>query len=120
MLQSDITRKIIRSSHAAVLEKLPSPQMVQKTKAVRYPSGRLRVAYCKTDAGAATTIVCYLDKDDTGIEITVNCSIAGGGNLDAAVPRLTDGLLILVTKIDATWWCTTIFMRSCISDASCT
>lgn len=73
---------------------------------------RPRIAYCKDAAGAATTIDCYLDTDATGTEITVTCSIAGGGNLNTAVPRLTDGLPIIVTKIGATWRCTTTFNAS--------
>ena len=69
-------------------------------------------AYCKTDAGAATTIVAYLDTDTTGDEITVNCSIAGGGNLNAAIPRLANGTLIFVIEIDSTWYCTTVFQAT--------
>lgn len=73
---------------------------------------RYRLAYCKNDAGAASTIVCYLDTDTTGAEITVTCSIAGGGNLNAAVPRLTDGLRIVVIKVGLTWHCVTTFNNS--------
>ena len=65
---------------------------------------RPRIAYCKTDAGAGTTIVCYLDTDGTGTEITVNCSIMNGTDLNAAVPRLEDGGVLLVTKVGDTWW----------------
>jgi len=68
-------------------------------------------AYCKNDAGAATTITCFLDEDTTGDEIVVNCSIAGGGNLDSALPYLTDGLPIFVTEIDEVWYCVTTFQK---------
>ncbi len=78
---------------------------------------RPRVAYCKTDAGAGATIVCYLDTDGTGTEITVTCFIAGGSALNAALPRLTDGLGIIVTKVGATWRCTTTFQTS--EDCDC-
>ncbi len=43
---------------------------------------RPRIAYCKDDAGAGTTIDCYLDTDATGTQITVNCSIHNGTNLN--------------------------------------
>ena len=65
----------------------------------------IRKAYCKDDAGAAATITCYLDVDATGTEITVNCSIAGGGTLNAALPLLTDGLEISVWNDNGTWKC---------------
>jgi len=79
---------------------------------------RPRVAYCKNDAGAGTTIVCYLDTDTGGKEITVSCSIAqGGAALNAAVPRLKDGDWIMVSKVGATWRCLTIFMPS--EDCDC-
>ncbi len=66
--------------------------------------GQTWKAYCKVAAGAAATIVCYLDTDGTGIQITVNCSIAGGGNLNAAVPRLADGDMIIVSKMGDDWY----------------
>ncbi len=72
----------------------------------------VRKAYCKTAAGAATTIVAFLDTDTTGTEITVACSIAGGGNLNSAIPRLTDGRLIFVTNLSETWYCTTVFQAT--------
>ena len=68
--------------------------------------GGNRKAYCKADAGAATTIVCYLDTDATGTEITVNCPISGGGNLNACTRRLQNGDLIIVTNIGGTWYST--------------
>lgn len=73
---------------------------------------RVRKAYCKAAAGAATTITCYLDTDGTGTEITVNCSIAGSVNLNAAVPRLADGTLIFVSKIGGAWYCISPFQKS--------
>jgi len=72
-------------------------------------SSASRAAYCKDPAGAATTIQAYLDTDGTGEEVTVNCSIAGGGNLNDAIPRLTNGLLIIVDKIGDSWYCKTVF-----------
>lgn len=64
----------------------------------------IRKAYCKVDAGAGTTIVCYLDTDATGEEITVHIEIAGSStNLNNASPLLEDGTLIHVYDDDDTW-----------------
>lgn len=71
-----------------------------------------RIAYCAAGAGGANSIVCYLDTDVTGTIISVNCIIAGGGTLNTASPRLTVGLKMIVTKIGATWWSTTVFQRT--------
>jgi len=79
---------------------------------------RPRIAWCKDDAGAGATIDCYLDADNIGTEITVSCSIAGLGiNLNEAVPRLEISDKIFVTKVGATWWCLTTFMKS--EDCDC-
>lgn len=67
--------------------------------------GRIRSAFCKTDVGASQTLVCYLDTDITGEEITVNFFILGGGNLNTAMPLLFDGDEIPVIKIDEDWYC---------------
>ena len=79
--------------------------------------GLVRKAYVKTTPGAATTVDCYLDTDATGAEITVTCSVVGGGNLNAAVPRIADGNLIFVTNISKTWYCVTVFQTS--EDCAC-
>lgn len=200
---SDVIKKITRTDQAARLERQESPQMIQKTKAVRFPStiairifevqseatgdglytcreekllsaewadeagddkfaekstdeytvlnlleadpeseyvahltagdlikvwqmeddggtqrwvgtplrdDRIRIAYCKDDAGAGSTIDCYLDKDTTGTVITVHCAISqGGGDLDDCGARLKDGDPMFVRRIfDGTnnyWWC---------------
>jgi len=72
----------------------------------------LRNAYCKDDAGAGSTIVCYLDTDGTGTEITVNCSISNGSDLNTASRRLkggtgtppTGGDRLAVYKVGDTWY----------------
>jgi len=64
----------------------------------------LRNAYCKNDAGAGSTIVCYLDTDGTGTEITVNCSISNGSNLNTASRRLADGDRLAVYKVGDNWY----------------
>jgi len=89
----DILAKTQRSDAAARRERLQSPEIIQKTKAVRHPTGGgSRLAYCKDDAGSGDTITCYRDEDGTGTEITVHCSIAQGGtNLNECSPRLKGG-----------------------------
>ena len=76
--------------------------------------GAIRLAYCKNDAGAATTIICFLDTDGTGEEVTVKCLTGGGGSslLNASVPRLSDGDPMLVIKHNDIWYATTIFEDS--------
>jgi len=71
---------------------------------VRRLDAALRKAYCKNDAGTGSTIACYLDTDETGPEITVNCNISGGSNLNEAIRRLKDGNRLLVCQIDGTWY----------------
>ncbi|KKM01567.1 hypothetical protein LCGC14_1793140 [marine sediment metagenome] len=83
----------------------------------RANADRPRLAFCKADAGAGATIVCYLDTDATGTEITVNCNISGVGALNSAVRRLEDGDRLLVTKIGASWYCTEGFQTS--EDCDC-
>ncbi len=63
----------------------------------------LHNAYAKAAAGVGTTIVCFLDTDATGDEITVTISIAGGSDLNSALPRLEDGTLLTVWKDGDTW-----------------
>lgn len=73
---------------------------------------RIRKAWCTAPAGAATNIDCELDYEDAGTSITVYCTVAGGGNLNTAIPRLEGGDMILVTKIAGSWFCTTVFQAS--------
>jgi len=67
--------------------------------------GNIKKAYCKTAAPASDEIVCYLNTDVTGEEITVKCLITGGTKLDEAIPLLVISHIILVEKIDDVWWC---------------
>lgn len=78
-------------------------------------------------APAATNITCNL-YDSTGTEITsgtgsaieVYCSVIGGGNLNAAVPRLEDNDDLFVVKLpykngtatESRYFCTTLFQAS--------
>lgn len=55
-----------------------------------------RKAYAKTDAGAGTTLVCYLDTDLTGEEVTVDFEITGGEHLNETIPRIETGKRIYI------------------------
>jgi len=79
----------------------------------RMPDSRkvVRKAYCKTDAGAGTTLACYLDSDDSNDEVTVNFNTTNGTALNACLPPLSDGDMILVINIDGDWWCTGNFFK---------
>jgi len=75
-------------------------------------SGSIRKGYCKTAAGAGATIVCYLDTDATGEEVTVNCPVVDGSALNSAYPRLADGSLIMVWNDNDTWRSVMTFQTS--------
>ena len=82
--------------------------------------GATRKAYVKTAPGAVTTVVCFLDTDTTGEEVTVNCSVIGGSGsikLNAAAPRMSHGSLIFVEYIDDAWWATHPFIAT--EDCDC-
>jgi len=128
----DIFTKARYFDTAARREKLQSPELIQKTKAVRHPKRGSRIAYCKNDAGSGTTIVCYLDKDGTGDEITVHCSISqGGSDLNEASPLLkggtgtppTGGDWMLVEKVwDGTnnyWRCSNCIFQPVLQPCVC-
>lgn len=66
MLQSDIIRKVDRFDRAASRERLLSPQMIQKTKAVRFPSmagiqARIIQTLRRADEGAGITEIDYYE-----------------------------------------------------------
>ena len=104
MRRDQLNRRIQQTSLAAKAERPPGPQIIQQGKAVRHSAGGvIRKAYAKAAAGSGNTIVCYLDTDATGEEITVNCEIVGGSNLNAALPRLEDGTLLAVWDDAGTW-----------------
>jgi len=63
----------------------------------------IRKAYASAAAGASGTIACYLDTDGVGDTVDVVCEVAGGTNLNAALPRLADGDMIHVYNDNGTW-----------------
>lgn len=56
----------------------------------------VRRAFVKNTPGATTSVDVYLDKDASAIEVTVECYIYGGGNLNAAYPTLVNGMPLYV------------------------
>ncbi len=100
VMTGDQIIKVLRTSSGIVLnvDKDALVAGIPKT------TGGDRKAFCKTDAGAATTLTCFLDTDTTGEEVEVQFTIAGGGNLEDCIPRLTDGLLIFVENFGGTWY----------------
>jgi len=65
MLRSDIIRKVVRSDQAAIREKLQSPQMVQKTKAVRFPTSNIpKIFEVQSSALGQAVYTCYEYKVD--------------------------------------------------------
>jgi hypothetical protein len=65
----------------------------------------LHKAYCKTAAPADSKITCYLDIDETGNEIEVNCQIFAASVLSECYPFLNQHDPIDVYYVDGGWWC---------------
>lgn len=79
----------------------------------------VRLAYPVDDAGAGTTINCYLDTNLTGTVVTVSCSIFGGSDLNEASPLLNnDGNPIFVRSIGGMFWCVSLF--DVVEECGCT
>jgi len=121
MALSSIFNKVNQFGKKAEQERQSSPQIIQKTKAVRHPiSGSgIHAAFCKTDAGAGNTLVCYLNEDITEppqdpppTEIIVNFNISPtSSNLSDCIPSLKDGDRIEVYKNGDDWWCMDRFQK---------
>jgi hypothetical protein len=87
-------------------------------------SSPVHLAYCATAAGPFNTISAYLDVDETGELITVNCLIDNmQTHLDEAKPRLLQHMPIIVVKICEepceTWYCLWGFIDSCLANVTC-
>jgi hypothetical protein len=75
-------------------------------------------AFMKADATAGLTDDCWLDVDDPGSDtIEVNFPIAGGSDLNEALPRLADGDLVSVWDDGGTWRAIMTFQGS--EDCTC-
>ena len=115
-----------RANDAARRERLASPDVIQKGRAVRHPMGAgIRLAKTTESATANDHITCNL-LDYDGVEITegegagieVYCSISNGTALNTSAPRLEDDQVIPVAYICNNWWCTGVFNGS--DDCVCT
>jgi len=84
---------------------------------------QIRKAFVNGAVPAQTYVSCFLDTDTTGTAIVVDCTIAGGGTLDGAIPRLADGMLIYViydeSAANGDWRCVHLFQASCVSATEC-
>lgn len=104
MRRDQLNRSTHNTSTAAKTERPSSPHIIQGGRAFRAGGGGgNRKAYAKAAAGAGNTIVCFLDTDDTGDEITVTIEIANGSDLNEAFPVLSDGTLLTVWNDAGTW-----------------
>lgn len=99
----------------ALVKSMPANSLIDST-GIHTPRPRsvsgIRLAYCKTDAPAGSTITCYLDVDETGEEISVRCDIIGTVNLNNAVIRLVDGYPLKVAMINGGWHAISDFQKS--------
>lgn len=114
-MERDISNVVSRSSRAAKDERPESPKTIQRMTAKRYPmTPGIHKAYVRVEPvnTSPPTVECYLDRDVFGDQITVRCYIAGGMWLTEATPRLIDGNIIFVVKIDDEWWCVTTFQAT--------
>jgi hypothetical protein len=72
----------------------------------------VRKAYVNGSVSTNTVQACFLDTDTTGEAISVYCSVCGGSDLSAAIPRLADGKLLPVFFDGEYWRATTVFQAT--------
>lgn len=101
MRRDQLNRRTHQTSAAAKAERLSSPQVMQRGRAIR--AGGPHRAFVKTAPGATTTLACRLLVDTTGKEIDVECDIYGGGFLNGAHPPFTTGDPLWVQYYDGAW-----------------
>lgn len=102
----------IRTSGGITARILPGCVSLSGGGAGNSSTSGLRNAFAVSDAGSGATISCYLDTDNSGNTVTVNCEIVGGTALNSAIPRLEDGDRLTVWLDGDTWRCTTIFQAT--------
>lgn len=90
-------------------EQMTPPERVQTSPAIRRGGfgNAGRWAFCKTVAGEGNTLQCFLDKDNTGEEVTVYFTLLNCEDLSEGHLSLADGTPIWVAKRADNWWCTT-------------
>jgi len=100
------SQKIERVNRLAASERLAGPEKINAAQTITGGSSEIRDAYCKVAAGTGNTLVCFLDTDTTGIEITVYFTLLNCSNLSDGQLSLVDGTPIPVRKrADGNWWC---------------
>ena len=67
-----------------------------------------RKSFVRTTPGATSAVDVYLDTDSAtgithGAEVTVLCEIVGSSALNAAIPRLEDGVMLPVWSDSGVW-----------------
>jgi len=100
-----------RSDRAGREERLASPEVVQRGRAVRHQAagdGVVRRARVKTTPGAVDYVTCNLGSE-TGEEITAYCDICNGTALNDASPLLAAGMYISVYREGGVWRCAAPF-----------
>jgi hypothetical protein len=105
-MNPELNKKVGRINTAAERERLTSPEMIQKTKAVRYPSASaIRAAKVIENPAAKDNIKINLYsskgiEQTTGDESNLDCyaNISNGDRLDLAIPHLAYGDPVLVTQ----------------------
>ena len=101
-----MTEKFKSGRSARRLNQIIDDVSIEKTKPT-YPDHRAKSGHwiyratCTDAAGSGSTIACSLPNfvDD----ITVTCDIVGGSALNAAIPRLAIGSVIMVWNNAGTW-----------------
>ena len=114
---TDTIDRSARANDAARRERLASPDVIQKGRAVRHPMvAGIRLAKTTQSATANNHITCNL-LDYDGVEITegegagieVYCSISNETVLNESSPLLENDQIIPVVYICNNWWCTGVF-----------
>lgn len=114
---SEAIKQSAQSDQAARRERLSSPEVVQKSRAVRHPEiSIVRLAKTKESATDNDHITCNL-LDMHGSEITsgwgagieVYCTIMNGSALNEALPLIEADKLISISYQYDHWRCGTIF-----------
>ncbi len=114
---SETIRRSAQSDQAARRERLRSPEVIQKSRAVRHPEiGIVRLAKTKESATDNDHITCNL-LDMHGSEVTsgwgagieVYCTIMNGTALNEASPLIETNKLLPVSYIFDHWRCANVF-----------
>lgn len=102
----EVPAKIERTNRLAAAEQQKGPERIAAAQTVGVGSDGLHFAYCSAEAGEGNTLLCFLDTDTTGTEITVHFTLLGDiSDLSDGHLSLVDGTPIPVMIRDGDWWC---------------